>query len=91
MGPGPRVPGADPGGVPGSRPGREPGRDHRRSAHEVVYIACPPAAHKEYALAAIEAGKTVFCEKPLGVDVAESRALVARVEESGTPNAVNFP
>ncbi len=58
---------------------------------EVVYIACPPAAHKEHALAAIEAGKTVFCEKPLGVDLAESRALVARVAESGTPNAVNFP
>lgn len=58
---------------------------------EVVYIACPPAAHAEHALAAIGAGKTVFCEKPLGVDLAESRALVAAVEDSGTPNAINFP
>ena len=56
---------------------------------EVVYIACPPAAHKEHAMAAIAAGKTVFCEKPLGIDVAESRALVEHAEATGTPNAVN--
>ncbi len=58
---------------------------------EVVYIACPPRAHAEHALAAIAAGKTVFCEKPLGVDLAPSRALVAAVEDARTPNAVNFP
>ena len=58
---------------------------------EVVYIACPPAAHKAHALAAIAAGKAVFCEKPLGVDLAESRALVERVEQTATPNAINFP
>ena len=60
-------------------------------ATQVVYIACPPGAHKEHALAAVAAGKAVFCEKPLGVDLAESRALVARVEEAGAKNAVNFP
>ena len=58
---------------------------------QVVYIACPPAAHAEHARAAIAAGKTVFCEKPLGVDLAESRALVRAVEDSNTPNAINFP
>jgi predicted dehydrogenase len=58
---------------------------------EVVYIACPPSAHAEHALAAIAAGKTVFCEKPLGVDLAQSRALVQAIEDSKTPNAVNFP
>lgn len=57
---------------------------------DVVYIACPPAAHREYALAAIEAGKAVYCEKPLGVDVAESRDLVQAVEAAGVINAVNF-
>ncbi len=57
---------------------------------EVVYIACPPGAHAEHALAAIAAGKTVFCEKPLGVELAESRALVQAVEDSNIPNAINF-
>jgi predicted dehydrogenase len=57
---------------------------------DVVYIACPPAAHRDYVLSAVAAGKAVFCEKPLGVDLAESRDLVAQVEQSGLANAVNF-
>jgi predicted dehydrogenase len=61
------------------------------AATDVVYIASPPASHRQYVLAAIDAGKTVYCEKPLGVDVAESRDMVDRVEASGLLNAVNFP
>jgi predicted dehydrogenase len=57
---------------------------------EVVYLACPPVPRKAYALAAAEAGKAVFLEKPLGVDIAESRDLVARLDASGVPSAVNF-
>ncbi|MBL4786612.1 MAG: Gfo/Idh/MocA family oxidoreductase [Cohaesibacteraceae bacterium] len=57
----------------------------------IVYIASPPASHREYAMAAAEAGKAVFCEKPLGIDVAESREMVRRFEQLGTKNAVNYP
>jgi len=57
---------------------------------DVVYIGVPPLAHREYALAAIAARKAVFCEKPLGVDVAESRDLTNRMEASGLKQAVNF-
>ncbi len=60
------------------------------AAADIVYLACPPAPRKAYALAAAAAGKAVFLEKPLGVDVAESRDLVARLAGSGTPAAVNF-
>lgn len=58
---------------------------------DVVYIACPPLWHSDYAAGAVEAGKPILCEKPLGVDVAESRAMVEKVEASGLINAVNFP
>lgn len=57
---------------------------------DLVYVACPPAWHKGYVLAAAAAGKPVFCEKPLGIDVAESRALVAELTRRGTPTIVNF-
>jgi len=57
---------------------------------DLVYIGVPPMAHAGYALAAIEAGKPVLCEKPLGVDVADSRRLTERMEASGLPQAVNF-
>lgn len=58
---------------------------------DLVYIACPPAFHAEYARAAAAAGKTIFCEKPLGVDLADSQALVAEVARTGIKTAVNFP
>lgn len=57
---------------------------------DIVYIGVPPRAHGVYARAAVAAGKAVFCEKPLGVALAESRDLVALVEESGATQAVNL-
>lgn len=60
------------------------------AAADVVYLACPPVPRKAYALAAAGAGKAVFLEKPLGVDIAESRDLVAQLKAAGTPAAVNF-
>ncbi|WP_102226710.1 Gfo/Idh/MocA family protein [Acidimangrovimonas sediminis] len=60
------------------------------AAADLVYLSCPPKPRKAYALTAAAAGKAVFLEKPLGVDVAESEALVAGLEASGVPAAVNF-
>ena len=60
------------------------------AAADLVYIATPPLWHREYAERAMAAGKPVYSEKPLGIDVADSRALVTELEESGVPNVVNF-
>lgn len=60
------------------------------AAADLVYLACPPVPRKAYALAAADAGKAVFLEKPLGVDIAESRALVEHLVERDVPAAVNF-
>ncbi|MBT4019449.1 MAG: Gfo/Idh/MocA family oxidoreductase, partial [Alphaproteobacteria bacterium] len=57
---------------------------------DLIYIACPPHWHREYADLAMDAGKPVYCEKPLGIDLADSEAFVARLEETGTKNIVNF-
>jgi len=57
---------------------------------DLVYLACPPVPRKAYALAAAQAGKAVFLEKPLGVDIAESEALVAGIAAAVVPAAVNF-
>jgi predicted dehydrogenase len=62
-------------------------------AHEevdLVYIAAPPLNHKEYTQISIAAGKPVYCEKPLGVDIPESRQLVADVAKSGVAAIINF-
>jgi len=41
-----------------------------------VVIATPSALHAEQAIAALERGVAVFCQKPLGRTAAEARALV---------------
>ena len=34
---------------------------------DAVFIATPPYLHSEMAVAALQAGKHVYCEKPLGI------------------------
>lgn len=59
-------------------------------AVEAVIIASPQATHRAVAEAAFALGKPVFCEKPLGASLAESRALVAAAEASGQVNMIGF-
>ncbi|MFJ5370397.1 Gfo/Idh/MocA family protein [Bosea sp. CER48] len=67
---------------------RQPDAAALIAASDCVYIASPPSSHLAHARAALAAGKAVFCEKPLAVDVEDARAFVA---EAGDRGAVNFP
>ena len=49
---------------------------------EAVLIAAPNFLHAEIAVAALAAGKDVFCEKPLATTVTECNRLVTAVEQS---------
>ncbi|MBI3709242.1 MAG: Gfo/Idh/MocA family oxidoreductase [Proteobacteria bacterium] len=62
----------------------------RRDDIDCVYIAAPPAHHAEHAHRAFDAGKAVFCEKPLTVDDAIGAALAARAKRERRRAAVNF-
>ncbi|MDO9707058.1 Gfo/Idh/MocA family protein [Paracraurococcus lichenis] len=60
-------------------------------ACDCLYIAAPPAAHIPLAEAALGAGRAVFLEKPLAVDLAAARGFVAKAEALRARAAVNFP
>src|SRR5579872_2060029 len=47
-----------------------------------VFIATPPYLHSEMAIAAIQAGKNVYCEKPIGVTPAQVRAVLDAAKDS---------
>jgi predicted dehydrogenase len=49
---------------------------------DAVFIATPPYLHSEMAIQAIEAGKNVYCEKPLGINPAQVRALLDAAKNS---------
>ncbi len=57
---------------------------------EAVVIASPQNTHREIAVAAFALGKHVFCEKPLGMDLAESRIMLAAAEKSGAVHMTGF-
>lgn len=49
----------------------------------IVYVATPPASHKQYVVAAAEAGKHVLVEKPMGLSAAEDRDMIDACERAG--------
>jgi len=57
---------------------------------DLVDITAPTAAHREIAVAALAAGKHVYCEKPLALTAAEARGLAARAAETGVVTMVGF-
>ncbi len=57
---------------------------------DIVHVATPPSSHHELALAAIEAGKHVLCEKPLAMDLAQADEILAAAEQAGVIVPVNF-
>ena len=59
-------------------------------AVEAIVIASPQSTHKEIALAAIERGKPVMCEKPMGATLEDARDVVAAAEAAVVVNMVGF-
>ena len=57
---------------------------------DVVNITAPNAFHKEMAIAAIAAGKHVYCEKPLAPLASDAREMAEAAEAKGVKTQVGF-
>jgi len=55
----------------------------RRDDVDLVYNALPPAGHRRWTIAALEAGKDVLCEKPFARNAGEARDMVAAATSAG--------
>jgi predicted dehydrogenase len=57
---------------------------------DLVDISTPGNTHAEIAIAAAEAGKHIWCEKPLTFTVKEAKQMLAAVRKAGVKHMVNF-
>jgi predicted dehydrogenase len=55
---------------------------------DAIDICTPNNMHREIALAAAQAGKTILCEKPLAMNSQEGAEMAAAVEKAGVANMV---
>jgi predicted dehydrogenase len=57
---------------------------------DIISVTAPNALHKEMSLAAIEAGKHVYCEKPLAPLAADAAEMTEAAEARGVKTQVGF-
>jgi predicted dehydrogenase len=55
----------------------------KQSDLDAIAVITPNYMHKDHVIAALEAGKDVFCEKPLAMTVAECNAIIKAVKKTG--------
>lgn len=61
-----------------------------RSDISLIDISSTGHTHAEIAIAAAEAGKDIFCEKPLANSLADARQVLAAVQRAGVKHLVGF-
>jgi predicted dehydrogenase len=59
-------------------------------AVDVVSVATPPDSHHEFTLAAVAAGRHVFCDKPLAVTAGQAREMTEAAHAAGVHHATGF-
>ena len=57
---------------------------------DAVIIVTPNYLHHPMTMATLEAGKHVFCEKPLGMNLDEAREMHEKAEATGVVHMTNF-
>jgi predicted dehydrogenase len=57
---------------------------------DAVYIATPPAFHKEYTVLVAQAGKPVYVEKPMALNFEECQEMIKACRSAGVPLFVAY-
>ncbi len=62
----------------------------KRDDIQLVDITSPSNAHSWMSIAAAEAGKSVYCEKPMALSLKDGRAMLKACEANGVKHMINF-
>lgn len=62
----------------------------RNEAIDVVYIVLPTGLHSKYSIIAAQAGKHVWCEKPMAMTVQECEAMIKACQQNQVKLAIGY-
>ncbi len=69
-------------------------RDYRdllsRDDIHLIHVCTPNANHAEVVLASLKAGKHIYCDKPLALNVGEARAICEAAQNAGVIGQMTF-
>jgi len=57
---------------------------------DVVYVVLPPSMHKEYVIRAANAGKDVWCEKPMAITEKECKEMIDACNKNKKSLAIGY-
>ena len=57
---------------------------------DVIYIVLPPSMHAEYSIKAAEAGKHVWCEKPMAMTAAECQRMIDAAKKNKVQLTIGY-
>jgi glucose-fructose oxidoreductase len=57
---------------------------------DVIYVVLPPSMHREYVIRAANAGKHVWCEKPMAMTVAECQDMINACRSNKQKLAIGY-
>ncbi|MCL2881263.1 MAG: inositol 2-dehydrogenase [Treponema sp.] len=70
--------------------GKDPNELLRDPAIEAITICSSTDTHADFVIAASEAGKQIFCEKPIDLSVAKVKAAIAAAKKAGVKLQIGF-
>jgi glucose-fructose oxidoreductase len=57
---------------------------------DVIYIVLPPSMHAEYVIKAANAGKHVWCEKPMAMSVVECQSMIDACKKNNVKLSIGY-
>lgn len=57
---------------------------------DIIYVVLPPSMHAEYAIRAANAGKHVFCEKPMALTATECQSMIDACRKNKRSLAIGY-
>lgn len=57
---------------------------------DVIYVVTPTGVHAKYAIIGAEAGKNVWCEKPMAMNVTECRAIINAAKQNKVQLTIGY-